>query len=100
MADLPDYMHSFADDAGKDSKDPNSPPNCIRGEDLDGNYAACLPIQDDGPNAPYKVEADSDGWKLKGQLVLDICENGRPRKIRVFGQKIGSADIGGGVALT
>jgi len=94
MAALPEYMHSFEDDAVKDSKDPNSPPNCIKGKDLDKNYAACLPVQDDGPNAPYKVEADADGWKLKGQLILDICENGRPRKIRVLGQKIGSSDIG------
>jgi len=94
MASLPEYMHSFEDDAGKESKDPNSPPNCIKGKDLDKNYAACLPVQDDGPNAPYKVEADADGWKLKGQLILDICENGRLRKIRVLGQKIGSSDIG------
>ncbi len=82
-------MHSFEDDAGKDSKDPNEAPNCISGTSLDKNFIACLPIQDDGPNAPYKVEADEDGWKLKGQLILDICENGKPRKIRVFGQKIG-----------
>jgi hypothetical protein len=90
MASLPEYMHSFEEDAGKDSKDPNQAPNCISGTDLDKNFVSCLPIQDDGPNAPYKVEADADGWKLKGQLVLDVCENGQPRRIRVFGQKIGA----------
>jgi hypothetical protein len=89
MADLPEYMHSFEEDAGKDSTDPNQPPNCISGTNLDKNFVACLPIKDDGPNTPYKVEADEDGWKLKGQLVLDICENGMPRRIRVFGAKIG-----------
>lgn len=93
MADLPDYMHSFEEDAGKDSTDPKKAPNCISGTDLDKNFVSCLPIQDDGPNAPYKVEADADGWKLKGQIIVDICENGSPRKLRIFGQKIGLDEL-------
>lgn len=90
MAALPEYMHSFDEDAQKDSKDPNEPPNCISGRSLDKNFSACLPISDDGQNAPYKVKADEDGWKLEPVLTLDICENGVPRKIKVFGKKIGS----------
>jgi len=86
---LPEYMHSFEKDANKESNDPNEAPNCISGNSLDKNFVACLPIQDDGQNAPYKVEADADGWKLKPQLLLDVCENGQLRRIRVFGQKIG-----------
>ena len=86
---LPGYMHSFEEDAGKNSENPNEAPNCISGTDLDKNFVACLPKEEDGTNQPYKVEKDEDGWKLKGQLVLDICENGVPRRIRVLGQKIG-----------
>ena len=91
MANLPEYMHSFEEDAGKESTNPNEAPNCLSGSDLDKNFVACLPIEDDGPNAPYKVKADSDGWKLEPQLVVDICENGVPRKLRIFGVKVGAA---------
>lgn len=87
---LPEYMHSFEEDAGKESIDPNQPPNCLNTTALDKNFAACLPISDDGVNAPYKVEADEDGWRLVPQLIFDVCENGTPRRVKLFGQKIGA----------
>lgn len=90
MADLPEYMHSFSDDAGKESTNPNKAPNCIYVDRLDDNFKACLPKKDTGPNPPYKVDATKEGWKLLPTLTLDVCENGRPGKIRVFGNRIGS----------
>ena len=84
MGKLPEGMHSFAEDAKKESKDPNKPPNAISGKALDGNFRWCLPADLDGDNQPYKVVKESEGWKLEPTVVFDVCENGQPRRYRFF----------------
>jgi hypothetical protein len=87
---LPNYMHSFQKDARATSRDPMKPPNAISGEALDQNYAACLPIIPDGPNKPYLVRADKDGWTLEPTLTVLVCQDGRPTALRLFGQRLGT----------
>ena len=86
---LPPYMHSFQKDAQATSRDPLKPPNVISGEALDKNYKACLPVIPDGPNKPYAVRADADGWYLEPTLTVLVCQDGRPAALRLFGQRLG-----------
>jgi hypothetical protein len=86
---LPHYIHKFAEDARKTSRDPSQPPNAISTGALDKNFRACLPVESTGNNEPYKVIADDAGWRLEGALVFDVCENGQPRRYRFFAQKVG-----------
>ncbi len=62
---LPSYMHKFAEDATKASEEPGDPPNAISAGALDKNYVACLPINQEGNDHPYTVDADESGWQLK-----------------------------------
>jgi hypothetical protein len=89
---LPKFMHLFADDARRSSRNPLEPPNVISAKALDKNFRACLPVDRTGSNAPYKIIADEQGWKIEPVLILDVCENGQPRKIAVFGQRLGAED--------
>jgi hypothetical protein len=84
---LPTYLHSFAEDAKKESEKPGTAPNAISGSALDGNFAACLPIKTTGNNPPYTVKADKDGWRLEPTMLFDICENGVPVQYRFFAQR-------------
>lgn len=81
-------MHRFGDDAKKSSSDPNQPPNVIRAGKLDGNFKACLPMPQDGPNPAYKIIANEHGWRLEGGTVFDVCENGKLVQYRLFGNRI------------
>jgi hypothetical protein len=87
---LPDYMHSFEEDAKKSSDNPNSPPNSISGGSLDKNFVACLPKKQDGSNAAYKIKADKSGWILQPTVIFEVCENGQPRKYKFFAEKVGT----------
>jgi hypothetical protein len=89
----PNYLHIFADDARKRSRDPNEPPNAISAGALDKNFRACSPVEQIGNNVPYKVVADEKGWQLQPTLVFDVCENAKPVRVRLFGVKIPFPEI-------
>jgi hypothetical protein len=85
---LPDYMHKFREDARRSSRDPNQPPNVLRADKLDTNFKACLPVEETGSNAPYKVLADEHGWRLEPALLFDVCENGKLMRYRFMAQRV------------
>lgn len=73
------------------------PPYQIRGRDLDKNFKKASPVTEDGGNnQPYKVESEIDGWRLKGQSLFWVCENGKPVLYRVFASR--EPTTGGGLA--
>lgn len=64
------------------------PPYQIRGRDLDENFKKASPITEDtGNNLPYKVESQEEGWRLKGQSLFWVCENGKPVLYRFFAMR-------------
>lgn len=83
-------LHKFVDDARASSTDPNKPPNSISAKALDGNFAACQPLQNTGTNAPYTVRQTPDGWQLEPAVEFLVCENGQPRRFRFFAQRVGA----------
>jgi hypothetical protein len=71
--------------SGSDTK---KPPFALRASDLDANFKMCLPRVLDGNNQPYRVDwGGGEGWMLRGGVLFDVCENGKPVKYRVFAQK-------------
>lgn len=65
------------------------PPYTLKAGDLDHNFRLCYPLPTDGNNAPYTIERASDeGFRLRGQRVFDVCENGKPQKYRFFAEKM------------
>jgi hypothetical protein len=66
-----------------------APPFVIRASDLDKNFGLCYPLPNEGNNAPYIVERPSeDGFRLVGNKVFDVCENGKPTKYRFFAARV------------
>jgi hypothetical protein len=62
-----------------------TPPFVLRARDLDKNFGLCYPLPLTGNNAPYIIDRPSeDGWKLVGNKIFDVCENGKPVKYRFF----------------
>jgi hypothetical protein len=67
----------------------SSPPFAIRASDLDKNFALCFPVPLDGNNAPYMVvRVGNEGFKLAGNKVFDVCENGKPVKFSFFAERL------------
>lgn len=68
--------------------DLQAPPFAIRASDLDHNFRLCYPRPTEGNNAPYRIEwGAAEGWRLRGERVFEICENGKPVKYRFFAEK-------------
>lgn len=66
-----------------------TPPFVIKASDLDKNFGLCYPLPVDGNNAPYIIERPSDeGFRLKGNKVFDVCENGKPVKYLFFAERL------------
>ena len=64
------------------------PPFVIRARDLDKNFGLCYPLPMEGNNAPYVIERPSDeGYRLKGKMIFDVCENGKPAKYLFFAER-------------
>lgn len=76
------HLHKFSEDAKKSSDQPNEPPNAISARALDDNFASCLPMDIAGNNSPYRVIAQSGGWRLEPAVEFDVCENGVAVKYR------------------
>jgi hypothetical protein len=56
---------------------------------LDANFSLCYPLPIDGDNAPYVIERPSnEGFRLKGNSIFDVCENGKPVKYYMFGERV------------
>jgi hypothetical protein len=69
-----------------------APPFVIRASDLDKNFGLCYPLPVEGNNAAYTIERPSeDGFRLVGNKIFDVCENGRPAKYRFFAQRLPSS---------
>jgi hypothetical protein len=67
----------------------NTPPFVIRASDLDKNFGLCYPMPQEGNNTAFSVVRSSDdGWRLVGNALLDVCENGTPVRYRVFAEKV------------
>lgn len=67
------------------------PPFVIRASDLDKNFALCYPLPQDGDNPAYVVVRSSDeGWRLSGNKIFDVCENGKPVRYRFFAERVTS----------
>ena len=65
------------------------PPYTIRAKDLDKNFALCYPLPTEGNNSPYKIERPTDeGFRLKGNKIFDVCENGKPAKYAFFAERL------------
>lgn len=80
-------LHKFSEQlSGTDTK---APPFVIRASQLDKNFGLCYPIDLDGDNHPYKVVRTSDqGYRLRGNKVFDVCENGKPVKYMFFAERL------------
>jgi len=67
----------------------NVPPFVIRASDLDKNFALCYPLPQEGNNTAYSVVRSSDeGWRLVGNKIFNVCEDGKPAKYRFFAEKL------------
>ena len=84
-------LHKFRDDlaaqTGEDAV--KKPPFVIKAGDLDKNFALCFPIDLDGDNQPYRViRSTPEGYRLRGNKVFDVCENGKPVRYMLFAEKV------------
>ena len=67
----------------------NGPPYAIKASDLDTNFQLCYPLPVDGNNAGYTIDRSADGgYKLRGQRIFDVCENGKAVKYRLFAERL------------
>ena len=65
------------------------PPYVIKAGDLDKNFELCYPLPVDGNNAGYTIDRSADGgYKLHGQRIFDVCENGKAVKYRLFAERL------------
>lgn len=65
------------------------PPYTIKASDLDGNFELCHPLPVDGNNAGYTIDRSVEGgYRLRGQRVFDVCENGIPVQYRFFAERL------------
>ena len=84
-------LKQFKDMVSKGSGDDavNGPPYAIRASDLDKNFELCYPLPVDGNNAGYTIDRSADGgYKLRGQRIFDVCENGKAVKYRLFAERL------------
>ena len=75
--------------AGSGDEAIKQPPFVISASDLDKNFGLCYPLPTEGNNAPYVIERPSDvGYRLRGKMIFDVCENGKPVKYRFFAERL------------
>lgn len=69
-----------------------SPPYAIRAGDLDQNFELCHPLPLDGNNSAYTIDRSvQGGFRLRGQRVFDVCENGRAVQYLFFAERLEDA---------
>ena len=79
--------------AGSGGKNLNQPPYAIKAGDLDKNFELCHPLPVDGNNAAYTIDRSVDGgFRLRGQRIFNVCENGRPVQYLFFAELL--EDVG------
>jgi len=65
------------------------PPYAIKASDLDKNFELCHPLPVDGNNAGYTIDRSVDGgYRLRGQRIFDVCENGLAVQYRFFAERL------------
>jgi hypothetical protein len=68
------------------------PPYTIKASDLDHNFELCHPLPVDGNNAGYVIDrSSSGGFKLRGQRIFDVCENGLAVQYLFFAERLPDA---------
>jgi hypothetical protein len=79
--------------AGRGEDAVKRPPYTIRAGDLDKNFGLCYPLPVDGNNAGYTIDRSVEGgYRLRGQRIFDVCENGEPVKYRLFAERLESEE--------
>jgi hypothetical protein len=86
-------LHKFREDLkNKPAKGSNAPPVSIRAGDLDDNYKKITTVKPRN-NPPryrpdYEPKYTEDGTELRFLAAeFDVCENGKPVKYRLLGQR-------------
>lgn len=88
---LAKFKEMLATGGGQDGA--KKPPYTIKAGDLDKNFGLCYPLPVDGNNAGYTIDRSvSGGYRLRGQRIFDVCENGQPVKYRFFAERLESQD--------
>jgi hypothetical protein len=65
------------------------PPYALKASDLDHNFELCHPLPVDGNNAAYTIDRSvAGGFRLRGQRIFDVCENGLPVQYRFFAERL------------
>jgi hypothetical protein len=63
------------------------PPYVIKAGDLDKNFELCHPLPVDGNNAAYTIDRSvAGGFRLRGQRIFDVCENGKAVQYLFFAE--------------
>ena len=84
-------LKKFRDMLGGGSGDDavKRPPYAIKASDLDKNFELCHPLPVDGNNAGYTIDRSVDGgYRLRGQRIFDVCENGLAVQYRFFAERL------------
>lgn len=84
---LKKFREMLAGGSGDDAT--KKPPYTIKASDLDKNFELCHPLPVDGNNAGYTIDRSVEGgYRLRGQRIFDVCENGRPAQYRFFAERL------------
>jgi len=84
---LKKFREMLAAGSGDDAV--KKPPYTIKAGDLDKNFELCHPLPVDGNNAGYTIDRSvAGGYRLRGQRIFDVCENGLPVKYRFFAERL------------
>ena len=79
--------------AGSGGGNLNQPPYAIKAGDLDKNFELCHPLPVDGNNAAYTIDRSVDGgFRLRGQRIFDVCENGKAVQYLFFAELLEDVD--------
>jgi hypothetical protein len=90
MSDLKKFKDMLGGGSGEGAV--KEPPYALKASDLDNNFELCYPRPVDGNNAGYTIDRSvSGGWRLKGQRIFDVCENGQAVRYRFFAERL--ADV-------
>jgi hypothetical protein len=84
---LKKFREMLAGGSGEDAT--KKPPYVIKAGDLDKNFELCHPLPVDGNNAAYTIDRSVEGgYRLRGQRIFDVCENGQPAQYRFFAERL------------
>ena len=87
---LKKFRDMLAGGSGADAV--NRPPYAIKAGDLDHNFGLCYPLPTDGNNAGYTIDRSvQGGYRLRGQRIFDVCENGAAVQYRFFAELLEEA---------